>query len=107
MLDRRDDELVALGKGVHGPEDGKIVRFRARPREKNLAAFRPEGRGDALAGLVKDFLDLPADGVERRRVPEMLFQEPVHFIGDGGIDRCRGVMVEIDHGTILAERGFP
>jgi hypothetical protein len=66
-------------------------------REHDLFRFRAEKVGDPRTGLVQSLPGFLAEPVHARRVPKIDIPEiRKHLLQDLGIDRGRGVVVEVD-----------
>ena len=93
----RHDVVAAFAAGVRRALDRQVVRLGRAAREYNLARRRADERGDFPAGTNDSLVGLPAVGVlAAGRIAEALGEVRQHRLEHTRIDRCRGVVVEID-----------
>src|SRR5439155_13722296 len=99
VLDRAHDHVAPLqGKGPRAAHHPDVVGFGSAAREDDLRGRCVQERRDLGPGVLDRPLRLLAEGVDARRVPEMLAEIRKHRLEDLGANRGAGVMVEVDAG---------
>jgi len=105
VLDRRRDEVRASSGArkrastQQGTLQREIVRLcRARGEEKPLCR-RADARGDLGTCRVDERSRAPPGSVLRRRIAVLVLETATHRRRDGGIERRRGRVVQVDLGA--------
>ncbi len=98
MLDGARDEVPASGdlEGLGDAADGKIVGLGSAAREHDLGDLGLQQVGHRRPRVVEDALGPLTEMMDARRVAELLAENARHGLEDGGVDRRRGVVVEVD-----------
>ena len=97
MLDGGDDDFVAVRVRGQAGAYRRIVALRAAGGEQDLVGEGgSDERRDLFAGRPHPLAAWRAEGVQRRRIAEMLGQIRQHRRDDLGIDPSRRVVVQID-----------
>ena len=95
VLDLGRDHVAAGPRARHAL-DGQVVGLGAARGEDDLLRRDPEEARDALARRVDPVARLPPEAVDARSVAEALREVGQHRRQDVGVDRRRGVVIEID-----------
>ena len=100
VLDRGGDEVPSLGARRPGQaRDGQVRVLGRAAGEHDLARLGTQRRGDLLAGIIQALPRSATDGMQARRVPEMLGEVREHGFEDLGPQRRGRGVVEVDgHG---------
>jgi hypothetical protein len=97
VLDRRDDQLIALAEARERSSlDREVVGLAAARGEDDVGAIAAEQRGDLRPRLLDRVLRRRAVRVRARRVAELPLEVRAHRFEHLARDRRRGVVVEVD-----------
>ena len=90
-----DKMILALLERIGRAEHGDVVGFGAAGSEVQLRRRATDEFGDLLAGVFESYLGVAAEIVDRTGVAEPAGEIRYHGLGDPGIDRGGGVMIEV------------
>ncbi len=93
----RNHVIAAVAAGVRRALDRQVVRLGRAAGEDDFAGGCADERGDLASGAANGLVSLPPIRVlPARGIAELLGEVRQHRLEHARIDRCRGVVVEID-----------